>query len=203
MKKLNFLIGILYFNTVGLVIVAVYLILGLLSVSGEVNTSTEPSNTIGHVFLILFCVWLLIYVLFAVINIIALVTNYKRKEFHLIYQKMKRIKTGLIPYWVINFICYLPISAFLLLVGHGFGFIIVPIFIFASYTVLVVTSTFSIAYLLYLRTSNKINDRGLFIHVIWQSLFIADIIDTYRIIRKYKYEVIQDEKTDKDQYLKL
>ncbi|MDL2297165.1 hypothetical protein LJC68_07070 [Bacteroidales bacterium OttesenSCG-928-B11] len=116
---------------------------------------------------------------------------------------MKRIKTGLIPYWVINFICYLPISAFLLLVGHGFGFIIVPIFIFASYTVLVVTSTFSIAYLLYLRTSNKINDRGLFIHVIWQSLFIADIIDTYRIIRKYKYEVIQDEKTDKDQYLKL
>jgi hypothetical protein len=98
---------------------------------------------------------------------------------------MKRIKIGLIPFWIINFICYFPISVFLLVVGHGFGFLIVPIFIFLSYIVLLLTSIFSILYLLNLKKNNIIVNKQFIIHSILQLLFVVDIIDTVNIIKKW------------------
>lgn len=190
MKKLNLLIGVLYLNTMGLIIVSIYL---FFSIFNNTNIGEKSSGSMEHI-PNLFLVWLIIYVVSAVVNIITLVIDYKENKINLIYRKMKRIKIGLIPFWIINFICYVPISAFILAVGHGFGFIIVPIFIFASYTVLIVTSAFSIAYLLFLRTSDEIDNRKFIIHVIWQLFFVTDIIDTFRIIKKYKYKPILIEK---------
>ena len=98
---------------------------------------------------------------------------------------MKRIKLGLIPFWIINFICYLPISIFLIVVGHGFGFIIVPIFIFASYTILCLTSMFSVVYFKSLHKNGIITFKQGIIHSLLQFIFVIDIIDTIYIIRKW------------------
>lgn len=180
MKKLNILIGILYCNTVGLVFITINLVRNILSTVGVPNQNIENS------FSTIFLIWLCIYILFVVINIVSVVMDFRQNKIDMIYQKMKRIKIGLIPYWIINFICYFPICILFLLVGHGFGFIIVPIFIFSSYTVLLVTSLFSILLLICLIKLNILNNGNFIKHVICQLIFVLDIIDSFIIIKIYK-----------------
>jgi hypothetical protein len=73
----------------------------------------------------------------------------------------------------------------LLVVGHGFGFLIVPIFIFLSYTVLMLTSIFSILYLINLRKNKIILNKQFIVHLILQLCFVIDIIDIIYIIKKW------------------
>jgi hypothetical protein len=134
---------------------------------------------------IIFSLWVVTYSVLSIINIISILSDYKNNNIEKIFQKMKRIKTSLIPFWIINFICYVPISAILLAAGHGFGFIIVPLFIFLSYTVLILTSLFSILYLLKLRKNNIISRKQFVIHIILQLIFVIDIIDTIYVIKTW------------------
>jgi hypothetical protein len=150
----------------------------------EGNNFKNQSNIHEHLSTV-FIIWFVLYCIISIINIVSIIINYKENDTELLFKKMKRVKIGLIPYWIINFICYVPISVVLLLAGHGFGFIIVPIFIFASYMVLCLTSLFSILYLLKLKKNNKISKKQFIIHTLLQLIFVVDIIDTIYIIIKW------------------
>ena len=178
MKKVNILLGILYTNTLLLIIIFIAFYSSLIS-----NNNNGSSDS--WLPIIFFGVWFFSYILFSIINIVSLFIDYKNNNIKLLFKKMKRIKLGLIPFWIINFICYLPISIFLIVVGHGFGFIIVPIFIFASYTVLCLTSIFSVTYLKSLHKNGIITFKQCIIHSLLQFIFVIDIIDTIYIIRKW------------------
>jgi uncharacterized membrane protein YfcA len=132
----------------------------------------------------IFNVWIVAYLTFSVINIIAAIKDYRNRNFELLYKKAKRIKFGLIPFWTINFLCYFIISCVIIPVGHGFGFLIVPLFIFCSYTVLVVTSIFSIMYILKLKADKILTKKESIIHIILQLCFVLDIIGMIYLIKK-------------------
>jgi len=190
MKKVNLLIGILYINTLILIIISSYFFRAFIELVIFFITKKEPEivnfsdmSNFYEKLPIMFLLWFAVYFVFSVINIVSLIFDYKNNNLEILFNKMKRIKMGIIPYWVINFICYIPISAILLIAGHGFGFIIVPIFIFASYTVLILTSIFTIVYLKLLRKNNIIMKNQFIIHTILQLFFVIDIIDTIYLIK--------------------
>jgi hypothetical protein len=87
----------------------------------------------------------------------------------------KTIKFGLIPFWVINFIGYTALVIMINIPSHGFGIFIVPIPIIASYCVLIITSIYSILFLLLLLQNGKINNKQFLIYVIMQLCFVLDI----------------------------
>ena len=157
----------------------------ILKIGSVANKSNDSFNGFYKLLPFLFIIWVFTYIIFSIINIISLAIDYKNNNTEIIFKKTKRIKLGLIPFWIINFICYLPISIILILVGHGFGFIIVPIFISASYMVLILTSIFSIAYLKNLHKNRKIEFKKFIIHSILQLIFVIDIIDIIIILKKY------------------
>jgi hypothetical protein len=193
MKKVNSLLAILYVNTLFLVIIFSYFIGTFIQIAAEFifkikiegNNLENQSNIFEHLSTV-FIIWFVLYCIISIINIVSIIIDYRKNDTELLFKKMKRVKIGLIPYWVINFICYLPISVVMLLVGHGFGFLIVPIFIFASYMVLCLTSLFSILYLLNLKKNNNISKKQFIIHTLLQLIFVVDIIDTIYLIIKLK-----------------
>ena len=193
MKKVNILLGILYVNTLFLVyifkefapIIIDFISTFILQIGSIAPKSNNSINIFDKLLPVFFAIWFFVYIIFSIINIVSLIIDYKNNNKELLLKKTKRIKLGLIPFWIINFICYLPISIILLLVGHGFGFIIVPIFIFASYTVLILTSIFSIIYLKNLHKNNIIEFKQFLIHSILQLIFVIDIIDIIVIIKKW------------------
>lgn len=187
MKKINLLIGVLYINTLILIAVGIYFTKAIFDVIINKTDMTHNINPTSfyNILLIIFLIWFIIYFIFSIINIIALIIDCKNNNLNILFNKMKRIKMGLIPYWIINFICYLPISMTWLVAGHGFGFIVVPIFIFASYTVLILTSIFSIVYLYKLQKNNIILKKQFIIHIILQLFFVIDIIDIIYILKKW------------------
>jgi hypothetical protein len=194
MKKVNLLLVILYINNLILIIVNTYFAKIYIEIILWLFTKVEPRFTdldnfdptdfYGKLSLI-FLSWFIIFLIISIINIISIVLDFRKNNSEMLFQKMKRIKIGLIPFWIINFICYFPVSIILLVAGHGFGFIIVPIFIFLSYTVLLLTSIFSILYLLNLKKKNIILQEQFIKHSILQLLFVVDIIDTINIIKKW------------------
>jgi hypothetical protein len=192
MKKVNFLLAILYVNTLLLVIVFSYFIGAFIQIAAEFifkiemeGNNLKYQNNIFEHLSTMFIIWFIIYFIISIINIVSIIIDYRKNDTELLFKKMKRVKIGLIPYWIINFICYVPISVVVLLAGHGFGFIIVPIFIFASYMVLCLTSLFSILYLLNLNKNNRISKKQFIIHALLQFIFVVDIIDTIYIIIKW------------------
>jgi hypothetical protein len=165
----------LYVNTLLLFIVASFFVCENYS-SNQYNLFQEYISTI-------FSIWFVLYCIISIINIISVIINYRNNDRELLFNKMKRVKIGLIPFWIINFICYVPIST-LLLIGQ-IGFLLVPIFIFASYMVLCLTSLFSISYLLNLKKNNHITTEQFITHSVLQLFFVVDIIDVFYMIKKW------------------
>ena len=181
MKKVNLLIGLLYLNNLILIIFNLFL--------WDILNKIEIFN--DNIFLVL-AIWFILFLIFSIINIISIRIDFKNNDSRKLLKKMRRIKIGLIPFWVINFLAYIPICTILIVAGHGFGFLIVPIFIFASYIVLLLTSIFSILYLLNLRKNGIIQNKNLIIHTLLQLLFVFDIVDTIYIIKKWGKKQIDE-----------
>jgi hypothetical protein len=179
MKKVNLLLGILYINPLFLSVIVVF----ILKMGYNNNTS---SDRFLHLF---FWIWVCLYIALLIINIVSLVIDYKGNNTELLFKKMKRIKLGLIPFWVINFLCSIFITIFCgFVLPMGIIFLVpflVPILIFPSYIVLCFTSVFSVIYLKSLYKNGILKIEPFIIHSILQFMFVTDIIDTLYIIEKW------------------
>lgn len=180
MKKINGLLATMYVN----ILLFIFVNLFLFSERGTDKKQSGILNLLFEHLPMMFCIWFIVFGIISLICIISIIIDFKKNDTRKLYKKMKRIKLGLIPYWILNFICYIPISSLLLVVGHGFGFFIVPLFVLASYLVLLLSSSFSIVYLLNLRRNCIISTKQLIKHSIMQLIFVVDIIDIIYIIRK-------------------
>lgn len=142
----------------------------------------------------LFSITLIVVLVTLVLGVFALIKNYlesKRifieKEIKLLTRRMKILKLGLIPFYILNFVLYM--YSFLLLLAASRGWIlfspliIVFIFVvFLTYGIVILTSYDGIA-LANIYFKNKIISRNMyFVLAIMQLLFVFDIVATILIL---------------------
>ena len=97
-------------------------------------------------------------------------------------------KLCLIPFYILNFACWMIAS----MVFHIALFIwpFIPFIIGYTYYSMIGTSVHIIAKLYALRQSNKISTKQLTIHSLFQILFVTDVIDSiYLAIKQNKYDL--------------
>jgi len=135
---------------------------------------------------VLFLLWLIIFIIIIIKNILFVIKLYKQNNAVELLKNTKYIKLSLIPFWVINFIVTLLIMIILIMGTRGFGIILIPIPVCFAYFILLVTSSFSIAYILLQNKNKKI--KNYIIHIILQLCFVLDIIDTIYILNNNKEE---------------
>jgi hypothetical protein len=177
-------------------------------------TEQTQSEIIGYVFFSLLIILLVLTILYFVLfikNIVSLKIDFKNNNTELLLKKMKRIKLGLIPFWIINFVCYINImlftafgafwelykelgfyNFFIVLLRilsrpwlNGDRFLIIPIFIYSSYIFLCLTSIFSIVFLMNLRKNNLLSKKQYVTNALLQLFFITDIIGVVYMIKKW------------------
>jgi hypothetical protein len=155
------------------------------------NIISDENMGINKIFGMIFAIWglwFLLFIIVTIINIINVVKIFIQKDLLSLKQYTKKIKIGLIPFWILNFIGLTTLTIMINMPSHGFGIFIVPIPIMASYFVLMITSVFSILFLLILYKNNKINNKQFLIYILTQLLFVFDIIAIIYLFNKSKKE---------------
>ena len=142
---------------------------------------------------LIFLIWLLLFIYSIVLNIKNTVKLFKENNLIVLRKNGKLIKLTLIPFWILHFI--LSVLAMIVFIGasRGMGIIFLPIPIFITYIFLLITSIFSIAYILLLRKNKYINN--IVIHIILQLCFVLDIINMIYILRKISKKEIEERQT--------
>jgi hypothetical protein len=135
---------------------------------------------------IIFLFWLSIYIYFIVINIINTVILYRQNNISELRKNAKIIKLTLIPFWILHFILSAIIIFIFLGISRGMGIIFVPIPIFFTYILLLITSIFSITYILLLNKNKYL--KHYYVHILLQLCFVIDIIDIIYLFRKINLE---------------
>jgi uncharacterized protein (TIGR02145 family) len=141
---------------------------------------------------------MLAYSVLLILSYKSLYSDYKNNDMESLFQKMKRVKFGFIPFWAINItlLTFLCISNDLLdsiiwryasldYLRKCSDFIKEYLFgaIAMLYIYLVLASGFSLAYLKLLRKNGVISKKQCVMHSILQLLFIADIFDTMALAK--------------------
>jgi hypothetical protein len=153
-------------------------------------------------YLLSFCIFLVI--LF--VNYKLVVNDYKNNDLELLYKKVKRIKLGLIPFWIINIIFivliifHIKIFLSLMDIFKNYNLTIwYYFFIFFGflstkkieilcylYLNLVLSSIFSIIFIKLMKKNNFIQKKNFIYHIIKQLIFIFDVVDILKLIKKWE-----------------
>ena len=121
----------------------------------------------------LFAIWLVLFISFIICNVIYLKKIIKNDKLEKARIYSLIIKFSLIPFWIINF----SISVYMIFsIPFVVGLIFLPMqiiqsFLFLSvgcYIILLVTSSYSISYLILMKKNNIINKRLFIIFIITQ-----------------------------------
>lgn len=121
-----------------------------------------------------------------VVNIVCAVYSFIRSR-TLTFRAVMAFKLCLIPFYIVNFTCWLLAS----MVFHIALVVwpIIPFIVAYTYFTMLGTSVYIIAKLFALRRDGTITTKQFIIHFIWQITFTADVIDSiYLSIRKKKFE---------------
>jgi hypothetical protein len=187
MKKLYALLFSLYLNNIFVILLDIFLIIWAKNyIFIDRETSQNEAVKFLAIIFIIWLIWFLPFLVITIINIISVIKLFIRKELNTLAKYTKVIKFGLIPFWIINFIGYTAFVIMINMPSHGFGIFIVPIPIMASYSVLIITSLFSILFLMLLYKNGILNSKQILIHFIMQICFIFDIISIFYIFKIIK-----------------
>lgn len=101
------------------------------------------------------------------------------------------LKLSVIPYFILNFLLWTGFFGTLMIFPGGiFLLALVPIIVFLTFTVLLVTSSSAISALVYCYRAKQIDIFKLIIHIVLQLIFVVDVIDSvylFKILRKGKH----------------
>jgi hypothetical protein len=198
MKRLYGLIFSLYLNNVFIIGLDIFIIIMTKKFIDNYEMDNYENidimtNEIFNFYKIIFTIsgiWFLVFFVFTIVNIINAVKKYILQDINILTKYTKTIKIGLIPFWIINFIGYTILVVMINIPSHGFGIFIIPIPIIASYCVLIVTSVFSILFLMLLFKTNNINNKEIILYSIMQICFILDIISIMHLFNKIENKKI-------------
>jgi hypothetical protein len=122
------------------------------------------------------------YIYTIVLNIKNTVKLYKQNDVFELRKRAKIIKLSLIPFWIFHFFISALIMIFFIAISRGMGIIFVPIPMFFTYISLLITSIFSIAFILLLNKNKYL--KRYYIHILLQLCFVIDIIDIIYLLKK-------------------
>lgn len=117
--------------------------------------------------------------------------NYRRNS---MINRMLFFKLSVIPFFIFNFMLWTGVFGTLMLFPGGiFVLALVPIIIFLTFTVLLVTSSSTISVLVYCYRAKQIDISKLIVHIVLQLIFVVDVIDSiylYKILRKKQIDSV-------------
>jgi len=151
-----------------------------------INISNEIVNNINNkVFSILlpyFGLCCLLLLLIANINFWIAILKFSYKDIFTLMQYTKIIKIGLIPFWIMNIIKLMNKLSNEYIIDY------LPIII-TLYIILIISSEYSILYLILLFQKKLINIKQLILFIIAQLIFIIDIIIIISIFKNIKISI--------------
>jgi len=165
MKKINILLAAIYFNP--LVINMIISLLNYFHLDYRYLTISQRMRH-GIFFLVIF-----------IINVVSLISDNDKNNIKSLYEKMMRVKIGLIPFCVIFFISHLHSHA------DYYWYLELGLFLFFSYIVLISSSAFPIMFLNNLYKNNVIGVKEFKFLSILQLFFITDMISLVIIYKKW------------------
>ena len=188
MKRIYGFIVSLYLNNIFIIWLDIFIIMLAKNIMSDFDGVNFESYKPLIMVLLIWGIWFLLFMVISIINAINIIKKFLQNQTDLLLEYTKKVKFGLIPFWIINFIGY---TAFVIMVNipsHGFGIFIVPFPIMASYFVLIATSVFSISLLLLLYRERKIDNKQFLIFIMTQLCFVLDVIGVIYLINKIKSE---------------
>ncbi|MCL2800470.1 MAG: hypothetical protein FWD28_01750 [Treponema sp.] len=130
-----------------------------------------------------FCVWLLIFIILNICNLIYLKIKIKDIDIKKIRKYCLIIKILAIPYWVISAALHFSLF-FIFYKYYNSEIFYIPFPVIISYIILLSTSSYSILYLNLLKKGDLISFDKYIKNIILQLLFITDLIGVLKITNK-------------------
>jgi hypothetical protein len=225
MKKTTFLLCIMYIYYIFLISFTIFIFFEFMKemvplfsgVFFGLDLTTEKTRSeifwsefLFYTLFIILLILSILYFVLLIINFISLKANSKNNNTELLLKKTNRIKFGLIPFWIINFICYIYLMSYINVISFneikvlGFfnflkyflyvvfkpwaygEYLIIPIFTSVSYMFLCLTSIFSIVFIVNLRKNKLLSNKQFIINILLQLFFLTDIISIKYINKKIK-----------------
>jgi hypothetical protein len=162
-----------------------FLILDINILRSFKNTNIDEGK-FQLIYFIVFCIIVMIFIIFAVLNIIRAVNLISRKNYIEIRKNIKKTKYGSIPCFVFNFILVGFATFIMFAASHGFGIFFLPIPVFFTWIVVVISSVYGLGLLLILHREKVISTKRFVIFGILQICFVFDIICTFVMLKDNK-----------------
>jgi len=167
-------------------IIFVYFVPASIILTLYTNFTQETQESSYLVAFVIPLLLMLMVCILVVLNIAGAIYSVIRSR-TLPFRTVMVFKLCLIPFYIVNFACWLLAS----MVFHIALVVwpIIPFIIAYTYFTMLGTSVHIIAKLFTLKRDGTITTKQFIIHFIWQIIFTADVIDSiYLTIRKKKFE---------------
>ncbi len=155
------------------------------------SASNNVSNFWGYLLMGLILLSGVLILVFGVLNVREAYNLYHKNDLIGLRNHMKLLKLGLIPYYVINlavhglfFLSSMAISRGLILFTPFLIIFFIPIGL--AYLSLLFSSAYSIGYLILNHKSGFMKWHEMLLQIIFQFIFIIDVLSTLFILIKYK-----------------
>lgn len=140
---------------------------------------------------VFYALWIVVGILLLVsyiFNLVLAIKDFLKGDLLYLKKSMLTMKMGTIPFFILNFLIFVGVLGLVILVSRGLGIIllpIVPVVVTVTYFILLLTSAYSVVFLIRLKRLNMISTPSLVIHIILQLFFCIDIIDTLFLAKTY------------------
>lgn len=153
-----------------------------------------PNNLVEDYPELFLCIYLalLVFMVFLVIMNIVYSIKLHKLAFHNTIKgnSLKTImifKIGFIPFFLINFLFWLCLIGILLNPMMGFiGVFLIPMALISTYTTMLITSVYGISLISVMGRKNMLTWGQCVIHIIFQLIFIVDVVDLIFLFVKYR-----------------
>ena len=178
MKSVKSLLALLYLNTVYLVIIDGMIVLSMRGADYHAGEKAFPCVLIAG------AAWTVLFLTAAVINTVQAVRLAARNDAIELRKRMKLLKMGAVPYFLLNFILAGALFLVFFAASHGFGIFLVPLPFFLTWVAAVATSVYGIGFITVLNRSGSYDGGRLTLHIIMQFSLVLDVVSTFILLRK-------------------
>lgn len=183
MKKIKYFIFSLYLNNIILFIINCYFVFIYINSFKIKNFEFNP-NVFYTIIISIIIVWFIIFIVLLLLNIINAFKLFYKKDLIVLKKSVKLVKISTIPFYILNFIFLILLIIFFIIPTRGFVFFLIPSLFLSTYCILLLTSLYSIFYILLLWKYDKINNTEFLIIFILQFCFILDIFSILYLLKK-------------------
>jgi hypothetical protein len=171
------LLAVLYINTIYLAALDSAIILSM-------RGADYINDDNARIALAAWIAWVVAFLVFAVLNLFQAVKLSKHNDIAELRKRMKLLKLGAVPYFVLNFVLAGGLFVFFFAVSHGFGIFFVPVPLFFTWTISLATSVYGMGFVAVLNRSGRDAGTSLPMNMVMQFCLVLDIVSTVILLRE-------------------